>query len=62
MNKMETRFLHASTVIESLRDNGYNNTAYALPKLIDNSIQAVSDCVELGYIEDENRGGGKKNI
>lgn len=48
---METRFLHASTVIESLRDNGYTNTAYALAELIDNSIQASATSVVLGFIE-----------
>jgi len=57
---METRFLHASTVIESLRDNGYNNTAYALAELIDNSIQANASRVELGFIE-EKVGGANKN-
>lgn len=47
----EARFLHASTVIESLRDNGYTNTAYALAELIDNSIQAGATRVEIGFIE-----------
>lgn len=57
---METRFLHASTVIESLRDNGYNNTAYALAELIDNSIQAGADRVELGFIEEQIGGAARK--
>ena len=49
---MEARFLRASVMIESLRDNGYNNTAYALAELIDNSIQAGAERVELGFIEE----------
>ncbi|NRB62243.1 MAG: ATP-binding protein [Saprospiraceae bacterium] len=48
---MSNRFLSASTVIESLRDNGYNNTAYALAELIDNSLQAKATRVEVGFIE-----------
>lgn len=56
---METRFLNASTVIESLRDNGYTNTAYALAELIDNSIQAEATRVEVGFIEE--KVGGSNN-
>ncbi|WP_351074992.1 ATP-binding protein [Shewanella sp. CAL98-MNA-CIBAN-0140] len=48
---MSNRFLSAETVIESLRDNGYNNTAYALAELIDNSLQATATRVEVGFIE-----------
>lgn len=48
---MNNRFLSAETVIESLRDNGYNNTAYALAELIDNSLQAKASRVEVGFIE-----------
>lgn len=50
---MSNRFLSASTVIESLRDNGYNNTAYALAELIDNSLQAKATRVEVGFIEEK---------
>jgi len=49
---MSNRFLSASTVIESLRDNGYNNTAYALAELVDNSLQAKATRVEVGFIEE----------
>ncbi|MGE6435044.1 ATP-binding protein [Shewanella baltica] len=50
---MSNRFLSAETVIESLRDNGYNNTAYALAELIDNSLQAAATRVEVGFIEEQ---------
>ena len=50
---MSNRFLNASTVIESLRDNGYTNSAYALAELIDNSLQATSTRVELGFVEEQ---------
>ena len=50
---MSNRFLSASTVIESLRDNGYNNAAYALAELIDNSLQAKATRVEVGFIEEQ---------
>ena len=59
--KMSNRFLHASTVIESLRDNGYTNTAYALAELIDNSLQAKATRVEVGFIEEQFEVNGKRN-
>lgn len=52
---MSNRFLSAETVIESLRDNGYNNTAYALAELIDNSLQATASRVEVGFIEEQKK-------
>ncbi len=48
---MSNRFLNGQTVIHSLRDNGYSNTAYALAELIDNSIQAKATRVELCFLE-----------
>ncbi|MET2946694.1 ATP-binding protein [Vibrio owensii] len=54
---MSNRFLQAQTVINSLRDNGYSNTAYALAELIDNSIQAKASRVELGFIENQESAG-----
>lgn len=40
-------------VIESLRDSGFSNTAYAVAELIDNSLQAGAGKVELGFIEEQ---------
>ncbi len=37
----------ASVVIESMRDNGYKNAAYALAEIVDNSIQAEADSVKI---------------
>lgn len=37
--------------VESLRDNGYRDTAMALSELIDNSIQAEADKIEIILIE-----------
>lgn len=53
---MNNRFLSAETVIDSLRDNGYSNTAYALSELIDNSLQAKATRVEVGFIEKKSEG------
>lgn len=36
-----------SVVINSMRDNGYKNAAYALAEIVDNSIQAGSDSVKI---------------
>ena len=36
-----------SIVIESMRDNGYKNAAYALAEIVDNSIQAGSSYVKI---------------
>lgn len=48
---MEQRFVSAKSSIESLRDNGFQNTAYALAELLDNSIQAKASRIEVAYIE-----------
>jgi len=37
--------------VESLRDNGYRDTAMALAELIDNSLQATADKIEIILIE-----------
>ena len=57
---MSNRFLNASTVIESLRDNGYTNSAYALAELIDNSLQATATRVELGFVEEQQSKDGRR--
>jgi len=59
---MNNRFLSAETVIESLRDNGFNNTAYALAELIDNSLQAKANRVEVGFIERRNAVTSRHNV
>lgn len=43
----ERPFIRGAVAIESMRDNGYKNAAYALAELIDNSIQARADHVQL---------------
>lgn len=37
--------------VKAMRDSGYKNTAYALAELIDNSIQAGADLVEVFCVE-----------
>jgi len=59
--EMSNRFLSAETVIESLRDNGYNNTAYALAELIDNSLQAKATRVEVGFFETQPKTGSRRS-
>lgn len=61
-NVVNNRFLSAETVIESLRDNGYNSTASALAELIDNSLQANSTRVEVGFIENKMNGKNAYNV
>ena len=42
----------ADLAIRAMRDSGYKNTAYALAELIDNSVQAVADLVEVFCLEE----------
>ncbi len=56
--KNEARpFIRGAIAIESMRDNGYKNAAYALAELIDNSIQAGADNVQLISFEHVNTSG-----
>ena len=48
----EALILGPHLALESMRDNGYKNTAYALAELIDNSIQAEATLVEVFCIEE----------
>lgn len=47
MNTVENTYVPAHLAIEAMRDNGYKNTAYAVCELIDNSIQANANNVQL---------------
>src|SRR5690606_14107550 len=49
----EQTYVPASLAIEAMRDNGYKNTAYAVAELIDNSIQAEANYVQLLCAERE---------
>lgn len=40
-------FISGQVVIDSLRDNGYKNAAYALAEIVDNSIQAGANTVRI---------------
>ena len=51
MSTNNKSYIRPSVVINSMRDSGYKNTAYALAELIDNSIQAKADCVRLVCFE-----------
>ena len=44
-------YIPPSLAVKAMRDSGYKNTAYALAELIDNSIQAGADMVEVFCIE-----------
>lgn len=47
LNDVDKSYVPAHLAIEAMRDNGYKNTAYAAAELIDNSIQAEADYVQL---------------
>ncbi|ERM61713.1 ATP-binding protein [Vibrio cyclitrophicus] len=50
-------FIRGAVAIESMRDNGYKNAAYALAELIDNSIQAGAQNVKLLCFEKSDASG-----
>lgn len=50
----------AELVVKAMQDSGYKNAAYALAELIDNSIQAGADRVELLCVE-KNEFVGQRN-
>lgn len=49
----KSSYVPARLAIEAMRDNGYKNPAYAIAELIDNSIQAEANKVELLCAEKE---------
>ena len=62
----ERPFIRGQIAIESMRDNGFLSAAHALAELIDNSIQAGSDRIELLTFEKrivaQSGGRSRKNI
>ena len=50
-------FISGKNAIESMRDNGFKSAAYALAEIIDNSIQAGANLVELFVFEKEDASG-----
>ncbi|ELH4834290.1 ATP-binding protein [Vibrio harveyi] len=57
MQSNERPFIRGAVAIESMRDNGYKNAAYALAELIDNSIQAGAKNVKLLCFEKADTSG-----
>lgn len=55
---MNRPFIRGKIAIDSMRDNGFINAAYALAELIDNSIQASASRVELICFEDKEKNNG----
>ena len=47
------KIIPARLAVKAMRDSGYKSTAYALAELIDNSIQAEADDVEVICIEEK---------
>lgn len=58
---IDNSYVPAHLAIQAMRDNGYKNTAYAVAELIDNSIQAKSDYVQL-MCREVNSKTGSRNI
>jgi len=55
-------FIRGRVAIDSFRDNGFKNAAYALAELIDNSIQAKADSVQLVCFEKLSSGKRERKI
>ena len=54
-NQMQIPLFGASGV-DSLRDNGFKNTAYAVAEIVDNAIQAKATKIDI-YLVSQNEGG-----
>jgi len=50
-NPHDGEVIPPSLAVKAMRDSGYKNTAYALAELIDNSVQAEAELVEVFCIE-----------
>ena len=55
-------YIRGRVAIDSFRDNGFKNTAYALAELIDNSLQAKADSVQLVCFEKLSTGKRDRKI
>lgn len=55
-------FIRGKVAIESMRDNGFLSAAHALAELIDNSIQAKADLVELITFEKRQTSSGGRSV
>ena len=49
-------------VVKAMRDSGFKNAAYAISELIDNSVDASADQIELLCAEQSSTGGWQKRI
>lgn len=52
IDQEDASFIPPDLAIQAMRDNGYKNTAYALAELIDNSVQANAESIEIICIEE----------
>lgn len=52
MQRLEGEIIPPDLAVKAMRDSGYKNTAYALAELIDNSIQANANSVEVVCIQE----------
>ena len=50
---MAHEIVPSTLIVKAMQDSGYKNAAYALAELIDNSIQAGAEVVELMCLESE---------
>jgi hypothetical protein len=48
----DASYIPADLAIQAMRDNGYKNTAYALAELVDNSVQAEAQQIEIICLEE----------
>ncbi len=52
-SRLDGEIIPLDLAVKAMRDSGYKNTAYALAELIDNSVQAGADSVEVICIEEK---------
>ena len=57
-----SELIHLKNFIQSTRDSGYKNVAFAIAEIIDNALEAAATVIEVNIDRKNNNGSRKFNI